>query len=729
MRKRLVLRVSECLIVCACARVCQASVIVPAKPTMNEEFAAGEFRYWHREITGKEEPAYDVCIGRAFGEKFFPEDIRALEGTQGFAVRTRGGVVYLFGSSPCGNSFAVYDFFERNTDIIWPSCAKDVDRIFTPVEKIEPKMCDYRRIPALNDRSWSINNGYSYNDPRTEHYCLRLKSDAAKGDSARRAAFGFDNGDWGGHNLWRYLSWDKLHEKHPEYFCMVDGIRRKQGYDATICYTAPGAAEEMARSFARERIEQKKECGYAGLGIEDANQECCCPTCLAPIPLPDGTLLTKQDNPELFKSALYYRWFNNVARELAKTHPGFKLNTIAYFFTCEPPPFPVEKNVVVNYCPIGKDTRKPFNDPSNKKEWSQLVGWSKLCPNFSVYEYWGCGAHYPRPVSYVIRKDLKIMLPLGCSRTGTEWIHKNGAEYVSAMDFWVTNKLMWDPDQDIETLRDEFFAKAFRGAAKEMRIFYDIVRDSWFRIPGKSTWSENPVSQIAFLMKDTAATEKAFTALDEAVRKATHPASRLLIEKIREVMTGYRTKAQEQLDSKKDVEIPFSADPQSLASPEGTGWANATVLSAEDFQNQPLEVAMANDGKALWFRLKSAASSPKPDKNIWLSDHWEIFMETAVRGYPYFTFAVDADGNTVSQLVFGVGTKAKIETVSVQKEAGGWRAIVKVPVDPLEIKDNAMKLLFVHRNGTTQKNTGWRGGEWFEPSTFIKTVIGKKEDK
>jgi hypothetical protein len=321
------------------------------------------------------------------------------------------------------------------------------------------------------------------------------------------------------------------------------------------------------------------------------------------------------------------------------------------------------------------------------------------------------------------------MLPLGCFRTGTEWTHKNGAEYVSAMDFWVANKLMWDPDQDIEKLRDEFFVKAFRGAAEEMRIFYDIVRDSWLNIPGKSTWSENPLNEIAFLMKDKAATRQAFAALDEAVKKATHPASKLLIEKIREVMTGYRRKAQEQLDSNKDVEIPFSDDPMSLASPEGTGWANAKVLAEEDFHGEPLEVAMANDGQALWFRLKSLASAPKQGKNIWFSDHWEIFMETAVRGYPYFTFAVDADGNTVSQLVFGVGTKAKLETVSVQKEADGWRAIVKVPVDPLDIKDGEIKLMFIHRDGKTQKNTGWRGGEWFEPSTFVKTVVGKKEDK
>ena len=716
----------------------KAAIIVPEKPTLNESFAAGELQYWVREITGATLPirrsdgrsrarANCVFIGRRLAGGAFDADLKALKGTEGFAIRERGGSLYLFGAKPCGNCFAVYELLERTTDIIWPSVAKGVDRIFTPTKDLAADGVDCRMAPALAVRSWSINNGDYYNDPRTEHYALRQKSDAAIGDSARRRAFGFDTSDWNGHNISRFLPWDRLGKTHPEYFCMVDGVRVPGGYSATgTCYTSPGAVKELAKNFVRDRIEGGLPAATVGIGIEDANQECCCPKCCKPIPLPDGRFIRKEDDKELFCSALYYRWFNNVAREVAKTHPEVTLNTFAYMFTTRPPPFPVERNVVVNFCSIARDLRHPLDAPCNRKTLAQIDGWSKLCGRLSIYEYWGCGARYPRPVEYIVQKDLQVAIPRGVFRSGTEWSHKNGAEYVSAMSFWVANRLMWDPDQDIEKLRDAFFRKAFRGAAKEMRTFYDIVRDSWFKLPYRSTWSEDPVVEMTALLKEKPAAEKAFGALAAAEAKATHPASRLLVAKIRETMEGYRAKAQKAMNMERDVEIPFSADPPSLASPEGTGWANALALMADAFENAPVEAAMANDGAALWFRLKSSGR-PEKGRNIWLSDHWELFLATAAPGCPYFHFAVDADGAAVSERAFGAKSDVKMSVVSVEKGAEGWRTIVRIPLEGLGVKDGALKLMLVHRDGRTQTNAGWRGGEWHEPSTFVKTVVGKKE--
>lgn len=713
----------------------KATIVVPDRPTTNERFAAGELQYWVKEITGARLPIAEasarpagvrVHIGRRLAAGAFADDLKALSGTEGFAVREKGGSLWLFGAKPCGNAFAVYDLLERNTDIIWPSCAKGVDRIFTSCAGLAATDVGYRRRPALPTRSWSISNGYFYNDPRTEQYVLRLKADAAVGTSARRKAYGFDGSDWYGHNIYQYLPWAALHEAHPEYFCMVDGVRREAGYEATgTCYTSPGAVDVVAKNFMRDRIEGGQPCETAGLGIEDANQECCCPACREPIPLPDGTRLRKEDDRERFCTALYYRWFNRVAAKVAARYPDFRLNTFAYMFTTEPPPFRLHPNAVVNYCAIDKDARRPFDDPANAKAMRQLEGWARLCPAFSVYEYWGCGAAYPRPVSYVIQKDLRILLAKGVVRTGAEWIHKDGAEYVSALDFWVANRLMWDPESDIERLRDLFFARAFRDAAVEMRVFYDIVRDIWFRIPGRSTWSERPVDEMAFLLKDRSAAKRAFAALAAAERKASHPASRLLVSKIREVMEAHRAKAEKALDARRDVVIPFADDPRSLASPEGTGWASALTLSASEFGEAPLEAAVANDGAALWFRLRSDGA-PERGRNIWLSDHWEIFLATADASCPYFHFAVDADGGSVSARAFGVRSDVKMSVVSVQKNADGWRAVVKVPLEGLGVKDGALKLMLVHRDGRTQENVGWRGGEWHEPATFVKVRVGKK---
>ena len=710
----------------------KATIVVPDRPTLNERFAAGELRYWVREITGATLPVAEasaspagarVCIGPRLAADAFAGDLKVLDGTEGFAVRERNGDLYLFGAKPCGNCFAVYDLLERNTDVIWPSLAKGVDRVFTPTNALVAADVGYRSVPALAQRAWSIANGYYYNDPRTEQFALRLKSGAINGSSARRRAYGFTEDDWGGHNICRFLPWNELHESHPDYFCMVDGVRREAGYEATgTCYTSPGAADELVRRFVRDRVEGGPECQTAGIGIEDANQECCCPTCLEPIRLADGTLLRKADDPALFRSALYYRWFNRVAEKIAARHPDFALNTLAYMFTTEPPPFDLHPKAVVNFCAIGKDMRRPFDDPANATVLRQLKGWARRSHGaFSVYEYWGCGAEYPRPVSYVVQKDLPILLSNGVFRTGTEWGHSHGAEYVSALDFWVVNRLMWDPAADIEKLRDTFFSRTFREAAAEMRVFYDVVRDSWFKIPRRSSWSERPADEMAFLLRDKAAAKKAFDALAAAERKAKHPASRLFVRKIRETMDAHRAAAEKTMAARRDVEIPFASDPFSLPSPDGTAWASARTLDASEFGDAPLEAAMATDGESLWFRLRSDAAPAARGRNIWLSDHWEIFLETATK--PYFHFAVDADGGAVSDRAFGRPSAVRMSVVSVQKSSDGWRAVVKIPLKGLDVKDGALRLMLVHRDGKTQRNVGWRAGEWHEPATFVKATL------
>ena len=133
----------------------EAVIVIPEKASLTEEFAASQLRYWLREITGAEleitgKPAdgkTGIFLGRSFAEKMFPDDIRKLDGTEGFAIREKDGNLYFFCGLPCGLNFAVYDFLEKNTDIIWPCYRTGFDRVFTPVRTLSANVCDYRRSP------------------------------------------------------------------------------------------------------------------------------------------------------------------------------------------------------------------------------------------------------------------------------------------------------------------------------------------------------------------------------------------------------------------------------------------------------------------------------------------------------------------------------------------------------------------------------------------------------
>lgn len=93
-----------------------------------EEYAAHELQYWMTKITGKtplllgapsKSKANIIFIGRSWA-KDFTNDLKTLEGSDGFALRKKEGNIYVLGANPRGSLYGVYSLLERNTDIIWP---------------------------------------------------------------------------------------------------------------------------------------------------------------------------------------------------------------------------------------------------------------------------------------------------------------------------------------------------------------------------------------------------------------------------------------------------------------------------------------------------------------------------------------------------------------------------------------------------------------------------------
>ncbi len=720
-----------------------AVIVLPEKAGLTEQLAAEQLAYWTKEITGASleivrspsKSKNNIYIGRSFAEKKYADDIRNLKDSQGFAVRSDRNALYLFGAEPIGSVFAVFDLLEKNTDIIWPSLAPDVDRIFTPTGELKIRKADYREKPVIRERAWGINNGWYYNHPRTEYFCLRLKTQGTNAPESHKKRFGFSDDDYGGHNLHRYLPWEKYHKEHPEYYCLVDGKRMKPGYHANLCFTAPGSAEEFAKNFIRERIEQGPVCATAGIGVEDCNVTCSCKTCLEPIRLPGGKLLTRKDNEKKFLSAQYYLWLNRVAREIRKKYPDFKINTIAYMFAETPPPVPLDENIVINYCPIGKNMKQDFNGSTNKIPLKQLRDWNRLCSSFSIYEYYGCAADYPRPVSDVIQKDLQIMRNMKVYRIYSEWIHKNNAEYLSAMEFWITCRLLWNPDQDIEALRKEYLRKTFRGAADEMKKFFDIVRNTWYADGASSYYYDNAVKSTAYyLLKDKETEDACRNALKAAVAKADHPASKRFASKLQEIFESYVEKAKKTMTKSETLTIPRIKD-ASIGSVEGGAWADAAeiteffnLMGPKKKTGVPVSVRIAHDGENILFKFhaEGVAFPVERPSSMFSREHWEIFLQTdrTDSSIPYYHMAFDTEGEKYNAIAFGIKWSHPWK-VSIRKNEDSWDALVTVPMKGLNIRDNSARLHFLHHSIGKKVNGTWMGGQVHEPGAMTKVIFAK----
>ena len=80
-----------------------------------EQFAAKDLQHWIREISGAELPIVNeagkeggttIFIGKTFAERLWQKEIAELNGSDGFAVRSVGSRIYLFGSVPRASAYA-----------------------------------------------------------------------------------------------------------------------------------------------------------------------------------------------------------------------------------------------------------------------------------------------------------------------------------------------------------------------------------------------------------------------------------------------------------------------------------------------------------------------------------------------------------------------------------------------------------------------------------------------
>ena len=530
-----------------------AQIVVPAQASAPLTLAGKELAYWLKEITGADLPVVSEAIGQkgprifvgsSFAQAKFADDLSWLGDTDGFAVRTVGNDIYIFGNTDKGTLNGVFTFIENNTDLIWPRPRYEMRTVFSKNPSLQIRWGDARDKPATRLRGWATNLGR-----RNEHELWSVRNrdnypkggGAAKRDGELRAA----NGDYvefgGGHNISYYLG-----KENPERFWpVIDGkIPEKFNiWKHQPNFTAPGVVDVVVKT-ALEHIEKNapSQIDCLNINIEDNWGVSTDPKSLEPIPLPDGTLLQPTDSA--FRSTQYFIFLNEVARKIRQVHPKLMIGTYAYFFTSTPPRIPLEDNIRVYFCPyVRKDQRTPLSAPINNHWWWRLEAWAKATPNVVMREYYGISNGY-RPLAETVAFDVRSYVERGIQEFTAELnpdemvIHQGvlrggGDEWdFMAMDFWVINRLYWNPNQDVEQLRKYYLRRTYREAAPAMEKFFGTMRTRWFQIRRPSSF-ESEVNAIRMLAINPKKDDELRGYLEEAAKLAQHPISKLQIGALR----------------------------------------------------------------------------------------------------------------------------------------------------------------------------------------------------
>jgi hypothetical protein len=435
--------------------------------------------------------------------------------------------------------------------------------------------------------------------------------------------------------------------------------------------------------------------------IEDTWEQCECSECTKPIVLPDGsTLEYSTDQASPFRSTQFFIWLNQLGEHMLKNYPGKRILTFGYFFTAVPPRVPIASNISISFCPITKNSKETLAGPTNA-EWNRrFLEWMNITTQLTWREYFGLVGAFPRPMDTVALDDLGFAASHGVNRTYSEMYGDNkyqkrdGAKVwdLNAMYFWTMTNGLWRPSRATALeLRQQFLRRVYGNGADDVREFYALIEDAWFKTPGVSRWNDRETASWRKTVLERQLTVPCRQALERAAAKTMHPNAQRMLAALRQTfeenvagfdrMTFQGSAARARSTPAFDPEFSDAdwarADPLDLfLDPSGAPFPEKTT------------VRVLHDASALYVGVKCFDKAPdniqgRPagqPRDQWPDgDKFEVFLAGQDRGAPcYYQFAWDTRGNCYDGRNRDKSWNGNW-TVQTRIGADGWSSLAVIP--------------------------------------------------
>ena len=242
--------------------------------------------------------------------------------------------------------------------------------------------------------------------------------------------------------------------------------------------TDPKTAEQVASKVERMYAEGKP----FSLGMEDGSYDSEYP--------PDQKLMKLQWDKYFMRWSVtdpMLELYNNVAQILQKKYPdsGGKMGFLAYANMTIPPvrEMKAERSLYCELAPIDIDPIHGMDDPNSspRQEYRDFLhAWAKIMDGrLAIYDYdqgmlvW---RDLPNPSHMAFRQDVKHYRDAGILGINTE---SRNAIATTFLNLHIRGRLMWNPDEDVDAILDEFYPKFYGPAAEPMRAYWTAIYDSW----------------------------------------------------------------------------------------------------------------------------------------------------------------------------------------------------------------------------------------------------------
>lgn len=474
-------------------------IVLNGQDAINEE-AAQMLNLFTERISGAKLPIVKDAAARKGDIVIGDKTNRA--GEDGFSLESDGTTLRIKSGGGCGSIYGVATLLERYMGVSY--YAKEIYAL-TPTKDIV--------IPALNiceTPAFRFRQTYSYGneDPIYKRF-MRLES--------HEELFASDM--WV-HTFNQILPADVYGKAHPEYYSMING-KRQPGTHSQWCLTNPEVFElacQKIDSIFRANPDRR----MISVSQNDGNGTYCqCPEC------------KKVEEEEGAVSGNYIRFLN----KLAQRFPDKEFSTLAYLFTMNPPhktkPLP---NVNIMLCDIDCKREVPLTDNESGQQFVKaLEGWSKISDNIFIWDYVinFDGVVTPFPNFHCLQKNISLFKRNHATMLFEQNMSTRGTDFLE-MKAWMLAKLMWNPEQDTDSLMLAFMKGYYHEAAPYLYQYQKLLQGALLA-SGTPLWIyDSPITHKNGMLNATLCKtyNELFDKAEEAVKGDTAVLNRVRLSRL-----------------------------------------------------------------------------------------------------------------------------------------------------------------------------------------------------
>ncbi|MHC4871878.1 MAG: DUF4838 domain-containing protein [Planctomycetota bacterium] len=473
------------------------------------------------------------------------------------------------------------------------------------------------------------------------------------------------------HGLHRVHGRKEMQEAHPEYYALLGGLRDTHHRNVgTACHSSRGLEEECVK-FAYFMFDVKKQ-PHISLFPTDGFKKCGCNDC------------KDQD-----ASDLVWGFVDRIARKLYKTHPDKIISCGAYTSYVKPPKS--IKNFTPNVAVIICNRGRPLmdNDGHWENYWSEITGWAaKLGPNrlmrcennrYTLNN--GKPILFPAMHPRAMAKDLKALNGLCLGEYNEESQKKSrwkapGSDH---LNLYVNARFLWDADQDIEKVLDEYYKKFYGPAAPIMREAFDYAEKTFDELKyDTSSLTQARINKLA-------ASVKFLDLLEKAKKKA--GADSIYGKRIAFIIKEYipLDKTRKDLIAARNAPDPRKDAPVIVGVTAGKKGASYTLSDIKTGEKPAEETSFSVSWEKdnLIFDVICKDSDMKNlfvTDDVWGGDSLAFLIETDK--HSYYQLEVNPDGKIFdADRQVGVVTRWKSQaSTEIEKGKDFWRVKLSIPI-------------------------------------------------